>query len=469
VRTFWAAAFVLAATAAGRTDTVAPALDPGAPAAARTDPATEASAEKPDAAPALPAWLADAQALYQDALKAQEDNDPARAEKKLRAAFKALSKAPSDVAFLDNKKEFEDLLGRLEERFTPPAPGEEDGLNVTEQELDNAPAVGTPSVVENRRYSIPIEPDDPLVKKYIAVYTGRRRGEMEHALERMGRYSAMIEAKLKKAGLPRELLYLPIVESEFKNTNVSHAGAVGLWQFMEKTGRGYGLKVNYWVDERRDPEKATDAAVKYLKNLHQWFDDWHLALAGYNRGEYGVARDMETTRSPGFGHLSERRILPSETEQYVPKFMACVIIADNAATYGFQTAEAKPMEADEVVLGKPIDLKVAAKAAGVTEETLKELNPTLRVWCTPKNDPNFALRLPAGTKAQFLDEIAKVQDWTPGPEVVRYKIRKGDVLGSIAKKHKTTVEAIRKDNKIKDPRRLRPGQTLIIRPGLRRS
>jgi membrane-bound lytic murein transglycosylase D len=201
--------------------------------------------------------------------------------------------------------------------------------------------------------------------------------------------------------------------------------------------------------------------------LHDWFDDWHLALAAYNRGEYGIERDMKFTRSVDFTNLAKRRALPNETEHYVPKFMACVILGENAASYGYQVEELRLPKTDSVRLEKPLDLKVAADCADSTEKVLQELNPTLRLWCTPKNVDSFELRIPAGTKEKFLAALAKVKDWTPSSGEVKYRVKKGDVLGNIARRYKTTVKSIQRDNRIRDPRFLRPGQTLIIRPGSR--
>ncbi|MGQ0645870.1 MAG: transglycosylase SLT domain-containing protein [Elusimicrobiota bacterium] len=433
---------------------------------ARAEDAVSEEAVEAEAAE-TPRWLEAARRHYDAALVAREAGDGPKAEKHLRKAFKSLAKAPRGADFSEAYPEMEALFIRLQEKFAPtsrPAP-EPAGLDVSDEELERAPLVGTPAPVGKKAYSIPIDPHNPLVKKYIAIYTGPRRRHMEHALERMGLYKSTVLKTLKEAGLPRELLYLPIAESEYANAAVSRAGAVGLWQIMPATGRNLGLKINFWVDERRDPQKATRAAAKYLKYLHQWFDDWHLALAAYNRGEYGVQRDMKGSRSPGFEQLSHRKALPNETEHYVPKFMACVLIADNPASYGFQAVEATPPPTDEVVLGKPVDLKVAARAAGTTEETLRALNPTLQAWCTPKNDADYALKIPAGTKDSFLAALAQIKDWTPGPETLKYKVQRGDVLGKIAGKFRTTAAAIQKDNNIKDPRKLRPGQVLSIRPG----
>ncbi len=310
-----------------------------------------------------------------------------------------------------------------------------------------------------------MDPEDPLVKKYIAIFTGPRKKEMEEALSRLTIYRPMILKHLKEMNLPRELLYLPVIESGVKNTATSRAGAVGLWQFMSSTGRGYGLKINYWLDERRDPEKSTAAGLRCLKDLHEWFDDWHLALAGYNRGVYGVERDMKFSRSPDFNKLAERKALPGETEHYVPKYMACVLIADDPAAYGLTVRELAPPAVDEVTLEKPLDLRVAAEAAGVPEAVLQELNPTVRMWCTPKNEPNFPFRIPAGTRERFVMTLSRVKDWTPFSGEVKYKVKKGDMLSRIAQRYKTSAREVQRLNRIKNPQFLRPGQVLIIRPG----
>ena len=275
----------------------------------------------------------------------------------------------------------------------------------------------------------------------------------------------MILAELKKKGLPPELFYLVMVESEYKLDAVSPSGAAGLWQFMPGTARKYGLEVSYWVDERYDPVKSTRAAVQYLSDLYQWFGDWELALAAYNRGEGGIGRDLQFSRSTDFGSLAGRNALPQETHHYVPKFMACVMIGRNPGKYGLRPKYETPEAFDEVSLPRDLDLGVAAKCAGTTEGVLRRLNPELRSWCTPKDRPAFALRLPAGTKDAFSAELAKVTDWNPGPTMVRYRVKRGDSLGRIAKTYHTTVKAILETNKLRSARRITPGITLLIKPG----
>jgi membrane-bound lytic murein transglycosylase D len=203
-----------------------------------------------------------------------------------------------------------------------------------------------------------------------------------------------------------------------------------------------------------------------LKDLHDWFQSWSLALAAYNRGLYGIQRDLEFTRSPDFSTVSDRGGLPGETEHYVPKFMALTILADNAEAYGFTLPSAKKLPAyDEIQLPKPLDLKIAAGCAGATEDELRELNPTLRLWCTPKDEGPFALRLPKGTKEKTQACLDVTKDWTPSSGIVKYRVKRGDFLGRIAALHHTTAQAIMRENRLSSPKRLRVGQVLRIRPG----
>ena len=318
---------------------------------------------------------------------------------------------------------------------------------------------------KSKRSVIPIDPENPLVKKYVQVYTEKRRESVEQALARSGRYRPAIEAAIKKAGLPRELFYLVMAESEYKLMAHSRAGAAGLWQFMPFTARKYGLEVSYWVDERFDPEKATPAALRYLSDLYAWFRDWHLAMAAYNRGEGGLGRDLMFSRSVDFSGLANRNALPNETENYVPKFMACTLIGENPASYGFAPAYEKPEPYDVVELERDLDLGVAARCAGTTLEVIQRLNPALRAWCTPKGRPGFKLRIPENSKEAFLAALANVSNWNPGPEFVRYRVRKGDSVGRIANRYRTTVTKILQHNKISDARRLRVGMTLKVQPG----
>ena len=233
------------------------------------------------------------------------------------------------------------------------------------------------NVVRSNKNEISLEYDEEELEKWIKVYTtGQGKQRVKLALERSGKYSQMIKEVLKEYELPQELQYLPLIESLFNNNTVSRAKAVGLWQIMAHRGRALGLQINYWIDERKDPVKATRAAAKYLKQLYAMFNDWHLALAAYNRGEYGILRDLKFSNAPSTLEMSKRKAIPKETQNYVPQFIVAVKIAQNPQEYGFEDINYKePDEYDIVLINKVIDLKVIAKCAETTVDVIKELNP----------------------------------------------------------------------------------------------
>ena len=407
----------------------------------------------------------EAENLYNQAVMAYEEGNIEQAENLYKRALRKLAKSNLDAVLnYQLKEEYDNLFGKLDVLLEEMERNSKSILDVSKEELKETENLEAEEIKGN--YTIPIDIENSIVKKYIGLYTkGKRRKAISKALERSGRYREMIFGILEEYDLPPELVYLPVVESLYKVSAYSRARAVGLWQLMVTPARNLGLVINYWIDERRDPEKSTRAALKFLKDLYIWFNDWHLALAAYNRGQWGIGRDLKFSKSVDFNQLVEREALPRETENFVPKFMACVIIGENYQDYGFSLNLEEPLSYDEVVLDKVIDLKVIAKCVGTTEAKIRELNPALRAWCTPKNYPNFKLRLPPGTEERFLTNVAKVKDLTPGRGLIRYKVRRGDILGKIARKYYTTVYAIKRDNKIRNINRIKTGQILVIRPG----
>jgi hypothetical protein len=413
-----------------------------------------------------PPWLLRAETVFEEGVVAESTGKTRLARKKYEKALKIFASGADAVTLLSLRPEMKNLLDLASDL---PLSSSEDALTPNE-EFQETPVsvsrVDPPPAVSTRTYAMVIDPEDPLVEKYVALYTGPLRDRTQAAFDRMGLYFEFITAAIEEEKMPRSLIYLPVVESEYQPFAVSRAGAVGMWQFMSGTAKHAGLKINYWVDERRDPEKSTRAALRTLKSLYDWFDDWHLALAAYNRGLYGIQRDLEFTRSTDFSLLSERQGIPRETEQYVPKLMALVLIGDNAEQYGLRPPQASRLPPPDVILlERPLDLKVAAACAGVSESVIRQLNPSIRLWVTPNNEPHFKLRIPAGTEKKFRAALAQVKDWTPSPGFVRYKVQRGDFLGRIAKRYRTTAAAIQRENKIANPNRLRPGETLVIRPG----
>ncbi|MHB2025754.1 MAG: lytic transglycosylase domain-containing protein [Elusimicrobiota bacterium] len=423
--------------------------------------------------------LINAEAAYEAGLDAFGAGDVLRGRAELKKAFGVVISHLDDAALPQSlHAEFESMLYKLHASNQARGGGEPlpdtgptldpaPDLNASSQALIDAPQFAASSAPIDMQ-DISIDPKNPVVQKFIAIYAQRRPRATEQALSRSGLYRDMILNDLKKEGLPSELLYLVMTESAFHYDAVSPSGAVGLWQFMPGTARKYGLKVTYWDDERYLPEKETLAAVRYLRDLYQWFGDWNLALAAYNRGEGGLGQDMKYSRSLNFDALSKRGALPRQTDFYVPNFQASVLIGENPERYGLHPKYETPDPSDLVVLPRALDLDIAARCAGTTQDVIHRLNPELRAWSTPKDDPNFTLRIPQGTKAAFTAALAGVKDWNPGPTLIRYRVRPGDSLDRIARRNNTTVREILKTNKIRRPRLIHPGRLLLIRPGRRR-
>ncbi len=432
----------------------------------------DAVAASSQAAGGLDDGLRQAENAYESGLKRFQAGDPATGRRELNQAF-ALVVSRLDDATLPAAlhADFSGMLEKIRTREEADAPDDSEaptGLDVPDAALGASSAAARGEGPNRERGAIRVDASDPITRRFLQIYTRQRPRTVEEALARSGRYRAMIQSALKAQGLPPELFYLVMTESEYKLDARSPSGAVGLWQFMPGTARKYGLEVSYWVDERYDPQKATAAALHYLSDLYQWFGDWNLALAAYNRGEGGLGQDMKWSRSTDFQSLADRNALPRQTHHYVPKFMACVLIGEHPERYGLHPKYDEPVAYDEVPLPRSLDLSVAARCAGVPEAALHALNPALRAWATPKGRPGFVLRVPKGTKDAFLAKLAAVKDWNPGPTLVRYRVRRGDFLGRIARLHHTTVRALMKTNKIRRARLLRPGMVLLIRPGRER-
>jgi membrane-bound lytic murein transglycosylase D len=311
-------------------------------------------------------------------------------------------------------------------------------------------------------HDVPI-PLNSKVLSYIDLFQGRLRDWFQTALQRGAPYLPMIHASLRAEGLPSDLAFVPIVESAFRADALSRAKAKGFWQLMRGTGVEQGLKYDWYLDERSDPEKSTAAAVKYLKRLNGMFDgDWHLALASYNGGPGTVQRAVKRKGRAEFWPLAEgRRYLPRETREYVPMVLASMVIARNPEHYGFSLTRAEPPASDSVTVTGPVDLRRVSEWAGVPTDEVQRLNPELRRLTTPvKSDP-FILKVPAGTGATVSQRLADLQ-----PEEVTslqwHTVRKGETLQSVANKLKVRRTNLAEANYLKPTARLRPGQRLVI-------
>lgn len=316
----------------------------------------------------------------------------------------------------------------------------------------------TASIAEHR-YDIPIAVNE-LVIHSIQHWLQRGRKPFEEGLVRSGQYREMIETIFGEEGIPLDLINLAQVESHFKAHALSRTRARGIWQFMEGTAVRYGLKVNRYVDERSDPEKATRAAARYLKDLYAMFGDWNLALAGYNWGEGKVKRLIESTGIRDFWELAKLdRKLPKETRNHIPLIHASVILARNAEKYGLPVELSPPLRYQKVGVSKPIDLRAAARALEVTFDELRRLNPSLKGVTTPPDYPGFELRVPEETVADAETRIAAL----PKARVDQgHRVRRGETLSAIARRYKTTVHELMQANNLRSAHRIREGQMLRV-------
>lgn len=310
------------------------------------------------------------------------------------------------------------------------------------------------------RHDLPLTVNDSVLQYLSFFTTTRGRAIVEHGLERAGRYSDMIRRVLREEGVPEDLIYLAQAESAFQPQAVSRAGARGIWQFMPFRGEEYDLERSYWVDERSDPEKATHAAARHLRDLYGMFGDWYLVMAAYNSGPLNVAKAIEHTGYADFWELEKRNALPRQTRNYVPIIIALALVAKDPGLYGVRVDPEKPAQAETVKLEHPINLHLVADAAGVDVDDLRLLNPQLLRNITP-NEPDFQLKLPAGTAKSFEENIQQV------PEEKRtswqlHAIGKDETLYEIAKRYRVTLQALEAANHLGADARVPAGFLLNV-------
>jgi membrane-bound lytic murein transglycosylase D len=251
------------------------------------------------------------------------------------------------------------------------------------------------------RFDVPIQMNKQ-VRAYLVYFSTERKGVIRNYLSRSTRYLPMIKEVFEEYGLPEDLAYLAMIESGFNNKATSPAAACGMWQFIKGTGLRYGLTIDSYVDERRDPEKATRAAAKYLLDLYKQFGSWYLAAASYNCGEGRVQRELDQSKHKNFWELSANMCLPTETKNYVPQMIAATIIAKNPEKFGFKNVPYQgPMKVDKVQVNEPTSLKAAAFAVNMQTDDILVLNPELLRGVTPPDSPNYALNLPPNSKELF--------------------------------------------------------------------
>jgi len=302
-----------------------------------------------------------------------------------------------------------------------------------------------------------IATDNEPVRRWLKYYQGRGRSQFARWLQRYERYAPTMRAVLEEEGIPDELICAAMIESGLQANIRSRAGAVGWWQFMRSTARHRGLQVDEWIDERRDIEMSTRAAARHFQLLHRMFQDWALALAAYNSGEYRIQRAIGLSGDVDYWSMR----LPRETRNYVPKFIAAARIVAHPDSFGFADVRADPFRFERIELDDAYSLSQISKATGIGLSTLRALNPQLLAGVTPPGRPGYALRVPVGTSEGARVALASI----PEDERItwrKHKLRSGETLGSLARRYHTSVSAIMQINGISNARRVRAGRVLTI-------
>jgi len=336
-------------------------------------------------------------------------------------------------------------------------------------EVEALEVAGAPASEDSRRTAeqavaaeendFPVELNDRVLA-CIDLYTGPLRDWFGAALARGGRYLPRIREILAEEGLPKDLAYLALVESAFKPNALSRAKARGVWQFIPATGRRYGLDQDWWVDERSDPEKATRAAARYLKDLHAMFGDWNLAMAGYNAGENKVIRGIKKYDTNDFWELAKTRALRRETKNYVPLIHAAIVVAKAPEKYGFDVEPEAHPAFQTVAVDGAVDLRFISECAGSTLETVRLLNPALRRMATPSGR-SYDLRVPEGSATSVAECIASV----PPEKRLRFRVHvvaRGDTLSGIAGRYGVRTADLASANGISVKKRLSIGLELMV-------
>ncbi|MGC9364391.1 MAG: LysM peptidoglycan-binding domain-containing protein [Fidelibacterota bacterium] len=297
------------------------------------------------------------------------------------------------------------------------------------------------------------------IQRIIEYFQTREHDRFQEWLNNAGLYKAHMMPILRDYGLPEEIFYLALIESGYNPIAYSYAHAAGQWQFIASTGALYGLKRNWWIDERRDPIKSTYAAAKYLKKLYEEFDDWFLALAAYNTGELRVWRAI---RREGTRDYWKLRSLPKQTRNYIPTLMAGMTIALNPAKYGFENNPKETWQWDEVIINGCYEFEDIARVSGISSSVLKEYNPELRRWITPPDVENYVLRVPVGKGAGLAEKLAELPSVDSKPQWTTHRVRRGQTLSYIARKYGTSVSALIAANNIRNKNQIKVGQVLRI-------
>ena len=389
--------------------------------------------------------LEEALVAYQDALLSWERGDFETALAALDDAYSLILqlKPPLDSTLLQGKN---DLRLLIAQRI---------------QEIYGSQLV----TVGDNHQTIPLV-ENKHVQDEIKNFQTKEKKYFEEGIQRSGFYREMILEELKKAGLPDQLSWLPLIESWFKVRAYSRAGALGLWQFIASTGYRFGLKRDRWIDERMDPEKSTKAAVQYLRELHSLFGDWLTALAAYNCGEIRVQQTIRHQRIKYLDNFWDLYVmLPRETARFVPRFIAALLIINDPEKYGLNLPQPYlPLKYKTITISRPVKLSAISISLGMKEDELAALNPELRYDATP--DHEYELRIPTGYAEKTIASIDSSPRWIPPEATFRlHYVRRGETLSGIADRYRTSVSSIARLNQLRKVHLITPGQRLKIPVG----
>ncbi len=316
-------------------------------------------------------------------------------------------------------------------------------------------------------YNIPVVIDQ-TVQSHIRFFNTSIRDRFEQWLLRLNRYRPLVEDIFAEFDLPSDLVHLSLVESGFNPYAYSRAKATGPWQFMKGTGKIYGLRIDHYVDERRDPIKSTIAAARYLRDLYDLFGTWPLAMAAYNAGEGKVQRALTKAQAESFSEISRTKLIRGETKQYVPRIMAATIIARNLEQYGFNQVSVAPHEFEEVVVTRPLHFRAISNVTGIPYSELRLLNPELRRDATPPDDTAYHLKVPVGASAKVLKLLDRVPTYKFPPQQIQvrqarqvrtarqgkagssgwYRVQGGDTLEKISRRFGIPIRTLKARNNL---------------------
>ena len=312
----------------------------------------------------------------------------------------------------------------------------------------------------NTRFDIPVVLNNDVLR-LLNFYQNRGREIMEEGLKRSGMYVPLFREIFREEGVPLDLVYMAHVESHFKPNAYSRARARGLWQFMLGTGRLYGLRQDWWIDERSDIVKSTHAAAQHLRDLYERFGNWNLAMAAYNVGPRRIDRVRRRYGKLDYWTMVKRRMLPRETRSFVPSILAALIIFRNPERYGFWVEPDPPLQFETVDLKEQVDLRVVAEEIDVRVADLFALNPELRRGITPFHYDDYKLKVPLGKADLLKKRLAKLPK-DRKVQVRHHKVKRGETLGLIAQRYSSSISAIAQVNRIRNIHWLREGQDLLI-------